>query len=313
MNGFTLKSTFMSVSVENAIVKTLAYVDIFDYPLTDREIHRYLPHVETPADAVKDVLANGCLVPHRLSRREGYFTLPGREGIVATRRRREKIARRLWPIALRYGRILASLPFVRMVAVTGSLAVNNAEADADIDYLVVTANDRLWVCRALSILVVRAAAQRKVSLCPNYFLSERALVFNERNLYTAHELAQMVPIAGLDVYREMRRLNQWVAEWLPNATTAPPGPRGTVCSSRPANGHLAGLGEQLLQGRIGARLEQWEMQRKIEKFCKARAADHDGRAEVAFSTDWCKGHFDGHARRVLAAYAERVRTLEESP
>lgn len=301
-----------ALSVESAILRALAYVDVFDYPLTAGEVHRYLPRVEAPAVVVEDILANGCLAPQRLSRYGGYFMLPGREEIVATRRRREEIARRLWPPAWRYGRLLASLPFVRMVAVTGSLAVNNAEADADIDYLVVTANDRLWLCRALAILVVRAAALRKVSLCPNYFLSERALVFKERNLYTAHELAQMVPVSGMDVYRRMRWLNRWAAEWLPNATDAPPWPNGGTRPSTPGDGRLAGLAEELLQSRLGARLEAWEMQRKMEKFGQVRAGQHSGRVEAAFSPDWCKGHFDGHARRVLEAYAERVRALEES-
>lgn len=302
-----------SVIVESAILKALAYVDVFDYPLTAGEIHRYLPRVAAPAATVHDILANGRLVPHRLSCHEGYFMLPGREEVVATRRRREEIARDLWPVALRYGRILASLPFVRMLAVTGSLAVNNAEADADIDFLVVTANDRLWVCRALTVLVVRAAARQKVSLCPNYFLSERALIFNERNLYTAHELAQMVPIAGLEIYHKMRRLNRWAAEWLPNATKAPPTPKAMLCPAAPADGRLAGAAEQLLRSRMGAYLERWEMGRKIEKFGRARTGEQDDCAEVAFSADWCKGHFDGHAQRVLSAYAERVRTLEESP
>ncbi len=300
------------LSVEDAILKTLAYVDVFDYPLTADEIHRYLARVEAAPATVKDILANGHLVPRRLSHHEGYFMLPGREEIVAIRRRREEIARRLWPEAIRYGRIMAGLPFVRMIAVTGSLAVNNAEADADIDYLLVTGNDRLWVCRAMTILVVRAAARRHVSLCPNYFLSERALVFEERNLYTAHELAQMVPLSGLDVYRKMRALNRWTAEWLPNAMKAPPGPGVAPAQSAPANGRLAGLAEHVLGSRLGAHLERWEMQRKIEKFGKTPEAGYKGHAEVAFSPDWCKGHFDGHARRVLAAYADRLRSLEGS-
>lgn len=300
------------VTVEDAILKTLAYVDIFDYPLTAGEIHRYLARVEAPPATVKERLANGCLVPRRLSHHEGYFMLPGREGIVATRRRRETIARRLWPEALRYGRIIAALPFVRMVAVTGSLAVNNAEADADIDYLLVTGNDRLWICRAMAILVVRAAVRRGVSLCPNYLLSERALSFEERNLYTAHELAQMVPVSGADVYRKMRALNGWTAKWLPNAMKAPPGPDASYGPAPQANGRLAGLAERLLQSGVGARIERWEMRRKIDRFGKPAEDGYKGRAEVAFSPDWCKGHFDGHARRVLAAYAERVRSLEGS-
>lgn len=302
-------STSVRTTVEAAIIRALAYGDIFDYPLTATEVHRYLTGIQAPARLVNDVLGNGQLVPHRLIQHEEFFTLPGREAIIATRRRRENNAKKLWPEAIRYGYLFAALPFVRMVAVTGSLAVNNVEPNADIDYLIITANDRLWLCRAFTILLVRLAARHDISLCPNYFLSERALVFADRNLYTAHELAQMVPLSGLNLYRRLRRLNQWTAEWLPNAADLPPQANGISPAPRSFQRRFQRITEFTLRTAVGGYVERWEMERKMRKFNHQRV-DAPDETEAAFSADWCKGHFGGHAGRVLNAYRQRVRAIE---
>lgn len=298
-------------NLHNAILRTVAYVDIFDYPLAEAEIHRYLIGVAAPALAVTQALANGALVPARLAKRNGYFTLPGRQEIVETRRRREEAARLLWPAAIRYGLLIARLPFVRMVAVTGSLAVNNAEPGADIDYLIVTANDRLWISRAFTILVVRLAAREQLPLCPNYLLSERALVFSERNLYTAHELVQMVPLSGHGFYQRIRQLNRWTERWLPNADESPPAPVTPLPAST-MFGSARKLAERGLNTGLGQRLENWEMRRKVTKFSReaaTRTASGEASLEANFAADWCKGHFGGHAGRVLEAYTRRTNYL----
>lgn len=289
-------------AIEEAIFHTVAYVDVFDYPLTANEVHQFLVGVAAPAGTIHTLLENGRLVPQHLSRHEGYFTLPGREKIIETRRQRQQFAARLWPQAIHYGQQIAVLPFVRMVAVTGSLAVDNAVADADIDYLIVTEPGRLWLSRAMTILVVRQAARRGVTLCPNYFLSEKALVFDSHNLYTAHELVQMVPISGLEVYQKIRQLNKWTEKFLPNAH---PNRQTIRPAAAPTWQRVTwGLVRGALAGPAGAWLEQWEMKRKIAKFTHQTL--NKQAIETAFSPDWCKGHFDGHGHRILHAYEERV-------
>lgn len=285
-------------AVESAILQTITYVDVFDYPLTPAEVHRYLVGLPSSADEINQILSNGRLVPHRLDRKDGYFTLPGRAEIVETRRRREAIAKEMWPIAWHYGRLLGSLPFVRMVAITGSLAVNNVEPPADIDYLIITKHGHLWTCRAWTILLVRLAAQRGIHLCPNYFLSEQHLYFEEQNLYTAHELTQMVPVTGLDIYRKMRELNSWTADFLPNAAGIPQPATQPPAGTKSVFGRLpTAIIEGLLRTPPGAWLEKWEMERKIRKFSRQTGND-----EIAFSANWCKGHFDGHRQKVLEEF-----------
>jgi hypothetical protein len=290
-------------ALERAILLTVAYADIFDYPLTAAEIHRYLVGAAASPAVIQAALDGGRLVPHALSYHDGYMMLPGRETIAATRRRRAAVAARLWPLALRYGQVIAKLPFVRMVAVTGALAMDNVENDADIDFLIVTEPGRLWLCRALVIGLVRLAARRGDSLCPNYFLSEQALVLNEHTLYTAHELVQMVPIAGLPTYQRLRTLNTWADGFLPNAG----GPPRQLAAGTAPDRQTRRLLEAALRTPAGGWVERWEMNRKVQKFSRHRT----GAAETAFCADWCKGHFDGQGGRTLAAFTDRLRAIEE--
>jgi hypothetical protein len=207
-------------SLERAIVEAVAYADVFDYPLTADEVHRYLNGVTASRAGVRATLANGRLVPRLLSHAGRYYCLRGREAVIETRRERARLSATYWRRALGYGRLIAGLPFVRLVAVTGALAMDNV-ADDDVDYMIITEPGRLWSCRALVVAVVRWAALGGITLCPNYFLSENALVLSERSLFTAHEVAQMVPLAGWDTYDTFRRLNRWTERFLPNAGGPP--------------------------------------------------------------------------------------------
>jgi len=296
--GGSLKAA-QDAPLVQAVLQTVAYADVFDYPLTADEVHRYLIGHTASRGTVRGILSNGQLVPSLLSRQGRYFTLCGREAAVDTRRQRAAVSAELWRRAVRYGRLLGNLPFVRMVAVTGALAMDNV-ADGDIDYLIVTEPGRLWLCRALVVAVVRLASRRGVTLCPNYFLSERVLELEERNLFTAHEVAQMVPILGLERYEQFRLLNRWTDAFLPNASGTP--------RRLAASGLKRGLRwlELPLRSRLAGPLERWEMSRKITKL-SSHSAEH---AEAAFDVDWCKGHFGDHGQSTLRQFEERMRALE---
>jgi hypothetical protein len=148
--------------------------------------------------------------------------------------------------------------------------------------------------------VVRFGAIRGLEICPNYFLSERALEFDDRNLYTAHEVAQMVPISGLETYQRLRELNPWVRDFLPNAD----GPPRRI-DVAPHARLLRRIAETALRTRIGTRLEEWEMRRKIRKLSSGAA-----NSETAYSPDWCKGHVDGHGERVLALVSDKWQAVK---
>jgi hypothetical protein len=292
--------------VGDAILRTLAYADVFDYPMTAGEVYRYLIGLRAEASEIQTVL-NDCLEPAgAVQAVRQYYTLPGRAALAARRMKREQIAARLWPQAVRFGSLIARLPFVRMVAVTGALAVNNVDTSADIDYLIVTKPGRLWLCRALIIAVVRFAAMIRVRLCPNYILSENAFVFPNPSLYAAHELVQMVPISGMNTYHLIRSMNEWTQQYLPNAEGVPALHKSSAYE--PDQTAWRSISERILQNPFLEKVEMWEMRRKIMKFEKLDLTH----IEATFARDWCKGHFDAHGIQTVFSYHERLNSLNLS-
>lgn len=288
--------------LHQAILQTLAYADVFDYPLTAPEIHRYLVGIPTTLTTVHDTLTNGLQRSNTIAQSGEYFTFPGREGLTETRARRATQAARLWPHAMHYGHLLAHFPFTRMVALTGALAVNNVEDGADIDYFIVTEPGRLWLCRALIIGLVRLTARRGIILCPNFFLAENALELPDRSLYTAREMAQMIPLSGMDIYHRIRQANAWVCDLLPNAGGPPP----RIIPTPPTrSAPLKKVAETVLRTPLGGKIESWEMNRKIQKF----TSQFPTTTETRFSADRCQGHFDGYGKKTMEAFQSRVEAV----
>lgn len=289
-------------SLPEAVLRTLAYGDVFSFPLTEPELHRYLIGMPASPGEIKHLLASSTLEGW-ISRVGPYVCLRGREALAQVRQERALHAARLRPAAAFYGRRLAALPYVRMVAITGSLAVGNPRLQDDLDYLLVTAPGRVWLARLLAIGIVRWARQRGHRVCPNYLLSEAALASHQQDLYSAHELAQMVPLSGMEVYARLRRMNSWDGVYLPNAGGPPP----EWSQARPGltASWVGRVVERGIPGALADRLEQWEMERKIRRL----ATQAPGSLEAHFGPDWCKGHFDGHGGRALAAYTARLAVL----
>jgi hypothetical protein len=282
------------MSLENAILQTLVYSDIFDFPLTPAELHRYLQ----VASSREQVAACAAAVK-KANMRDGYYFLSGREEIVAIRKAREDRSRSIFKRALFYGRILGALPFIRMVALTGSLAMLNLSKNPDIDYMLVSKHGRVWTARAFAIVLGRIANLLGDTLCPNLIVSEQALEWPLHDLYSARELCQMIPIAGYDMYLNLFGANRWVTTILPNANPIP----GIVMDHEQM--HPFNIFESILQTKIGSLFESWEMNRKAARFSKQAGFG----AETIFTADVCQGNFNHHRKWTSDLYRDRLLAL----
>jgi hypothetical protein len=283
-----------------AILRTLVYADLFDYPLTCEEIAHYLMDCAAPPAVVARALREDPDLAAQISSRDGFYFLRGREAVVAIRRERAAASARLWPRAARYTRLLRHFPFVRMVAVTGALAMDNVAGNPDIDLLVISAPGRVWICRRLLILAVRGIRLFGDEICPNFILAADSLALPQQDLFIAHELAQMRPVGGHAIYAEMLATNGWLGRYLPNAR---PWPDVDGAPERPHP--LQHAAERVLGARLLERWERWELERLRRKL----GADPTGQGEVACTPSQCKGHTGHYRRHVLRRYDERRAAL----
>ena len=281
--------------LERAVLEALAYSDVFEYPLRLDELYRYLPIRAEMDDLLQALRATKAFVGSA----SGYYFLTGREGLVSNRRDREACSQKLLPQALRYGKILGALPFVRMVALTGSLAVMNVSKNTDFDYMLVAKRGRVWTARAFALLLNRVASLFGHTLCPNLIISGADLEWHQRDLYSARELCQMIPMTGFDVYQILFEENEWVNEFLPNATLNSDSLRS---GWQRYAASLQRFGEFLLIGNLGDKLEHWEMTRKIKRFSKQTGFGE----ETIFTADICQGNFDHHRKATYDLFKQRL-------
>lgn len=271
--------------LEEAILKTLAYSDIFDYPLTFDELHKYLV---TPAtkEEMKSCIEN----MNKISFSNGYYFLSGRDEIVKTRQLREKKSQPIFKRAMLYGKIISKFPFVKMVALTGSLAMLNLSNEIDMDFMLITKPKRLWLARALAVTFGRLIRLLGDRICINLLISENALHWKDHDLYSAREISQMIPVSGFATYNNFRVANSWTEEFLPNST---------IMESSSL------LVDMEMQASPLHTLESLAMKIQL-KIISKRTNPSD---ETNFTADICQGNFHQHKKWTQIEYEKRINPL----
>lgn len=214
--------------VARSLIQTLAYSDIFNYPLTSNEIYQRLisPTLITQKQVTQTLET---LVHNGLIKRTGsYYHLPGKAKAVAQRLVHTRHSTIKLHQAQKVAAKLITLPYVKSVLLTGTVAVNNASAEDDIDLMIITAANSLWSTRLNVTLWLewqglrRRPHQDQASnkMCVNLYLSETNLAVpkTKRNLYTAFEVFQVKPLCDpYHLHYQFLKQNHWITSFLGNA------------------------------------------------------------------------------------------------
>lgn len=214
----------MHLFIAQRILLTLAYTDQFNFPLSIQELNARLL-VGFPTST--QIYLESILFLHEkklIKYVDGYFFVSGlsdqkmRE-LSQLRKKRAEYSLKKWKEVQEFVYFARFVPFITGVAVTGSLAVNNVTKDDDVDFMLVTSNNRLWITRLLVILYATLRGKRrsfakeeKNSWCFNLWVEESDLQLpvGSRSVYEANEVIQAKWVFSKNsVASRFQTLNSW--------------------------------------------------------------------------------------------------------
>ncbi|MFI5159076.1 MAG: nucleotidyltransferase domain-containing protein, partial [Sphingobacteriales bacterium] len=138
--------------------------------------------------------------------------------IVVRRLEGNEKAAELIRVAEKVGSLLIRFPYVRGIAISGSLSKNFADADSDVDLFIITEKNRLWIARTIMHCFKKLTflVNKEHLFCMNYYIDMQQLEIPEKNIYTAIEIGTLIPLQGDIVFEKFYAANTWTRGFLPN-------------------------------------------------------------------------------------------------
>src|SRR3989344_6821464 len=211
----------MRKSCEEAIYNTLSYSAVFSYPLSFHQLCTYLICSEKVKASVLKTELDKLVKQRKVRFGSNRYYL---SYIKPTNwYERANNTKRLLAENNYVFKILGHIPWIKLIGITGTIAANSVSKFDDIDVFIVTQSERVWITRFFVVLLLKVLGKYRTDLvpegkvCPNIFMDESNLVWNEKaqNLYVAHEILKMIPVVNKDdIYFKFMKNNKWVFKYL---------------------------------------------------------------------------------------------------
>jgi hypothetical protein len=291
--------------VKESILRALAYYDLFAYPLTAKEIHQGLDifsDLTTVSEELSKMKQAG-----QLFKFEEFFTLRNDPTLTTKRKAANEKAKGMLGLAYQKAKFISRFPFIRGIAISGSLSKNYADEKSDLDFFIITHPKRLWIARTVFILARRmlVAKRNYKNYCLNYFIAEDLMALDERNLFTATELTTLIPVFGFGQYQNLMKANGWLSKFFPNHTVL------SLSDEKPPLSWQKRMMEKLLD-LGGNRLDHFFMKLTLNKMKRRHITKYTKEDfALAFKTEQhvSKIHLGNNQKRILNLYHQRLSEL----
>lgn len=296
-------------SADNAVLSVLAYFDIFQYPLTKKEIQSFLRNPVNDTlltDTLKRLLSSGSVFLHH-----NFYSLHDNPLLSLRRKDGNLRAEKLIAKAYRIGRFLYKFPFVRAIGISGSLSKNFADEKADIDFFIITKAERLWIARTLMHLFKKLTylTGHQHYFCMNYYVDEKALMIEPQNIFTAMETVTLLPVAGAKTMDRFLIINKWAYRFFPSFDTDQFVPE----NQKDRNPWYKKTAEYIYSNSLFDQLDNWLFKlttRRWQQKNKKGLRNKNGHTmQLETGKHYCRSNPGAMQEKVLALYGQKLRVL----
>lgn len=212
-------------SLQRSILATVAYFDLFDYPLTQAELWHNLWQPPVGVTFADVQITTSTL--QQLRHQEGVITFIDRAYLTQVRAERYLESDRKYKKRLPYIRLLTYLPWVQAIFIVNSLAYYNASEQSDIDLLIVAQTGKIWTTRFFTTAFAKILGLRprpdhtKDTLCLSFYLTADAtnlqtLNTNIADAHQAYWLSHIYPVYDpSNIIARLIQTNLWLKQLLP--------------------------------------------------------------------------------------------------
>lgn len=292
------------------ILKTLAYFDYFNYPLSHEEICSFLP-ARYNQSLVTDTLF--ILTENEtIFKIDNFYSLQNDCSLVKKRLEGNQRAMKQLAIAKKVAKILSLFPYVESISVSGSLSKYYADEKADIDFFIITSANRLWIARTCMHLLKKLSylAGKQDWFCMNYYVDEIGREINEKNVFTAMEIVTLLPMQGISEFKKFISKNAWTNDFFPPRVSMP------YIPTEIKRGFFRGLFESIFNSNFGDHIDKWLMQLTARRWEKKKKNEkrnsHGARIGMVVNRHFSKPDPKNFQVKVIQQYEKRVKQLMES-
>jgi len=291
-------------ALQSSIQKTLAYFDLADFPLTREELFAYLwQPPEVNYEKFLLFLSSDAGISMPIEYKDGFYFLPGRASLIDKRRERLLYSEYKLKIARRAARLIRHVPFLKGVFVCNTVGAQQANEQSDIDFLIITAAQRIWITRLLVTFVLQVfglrRTKRKINnkICLSFYLAEDNLNLAhvrvaDDDIHFAFWIHQMLPVFDpYHMYTAFLQANAWVLSYLPYSNPVALERYGMSVSESVLSNIWKKAWEAMWAGRYGDLINQEAKKIQISKMkFSGSAIDRGSNTGVVISDSMLKFH-----------------------